>query len=141
MYKIKILSIGKVKEPWLQEALEEYEKRLSNRMQIEWVLPKNDEQLERLLEKQPHFFALTPEGKQYTSLEFSAALISWLTSFDSRLVFVIGGAEGIPQSIKSKAEGLISISKMTFTHQATRLILLEQIYRAIEISIGSKYNK
>jgi len=141
MYKIKIYSVGKTKESWLQEVLIEYETRLKNTLSIEWILYKSTELLESALEKQEHFLCLDPEGKQYTSPEFSSSFIHWLTQFHSRLCFVIGGAEGIPPQIKKRASSLISLSKMTLTHQMTRLILIEQIYRALEIEKGSAYHK
>ncbi len=141
MYKIKIYSIGKTKESWLQEVLAEYTTRLKTTLLIEWILLKTTEQLELALRQQDHFLCLDPEGTQYTSPEFSSSLIQWLTQFHSRLCFVIGGAEGIPHSIKKRATQLISLSKMTLTHQMTRIVLLEQIYRALEIEKGSAYHK
>lgn len=141
MYKIKIYTIGKTKESWLQEATLEYEKRLKSSLSFEWILAKNDEQLIQFLEKEPHFICLDPQGKQSSSQEFSHDLIALLEQCHSRLCFVIGGAEGIPAPLKAKAKGLISLSKMTLTHQITRLILVEQIYRALEIDKGSAYHK
>ena len=141
MHKIKIYSVGKQKEKWLQEALAEYETRLTGVLSVEWILSKTTPQLELLLDKQEHFLCLDPEGRQYTSPEFSSSLIHWLTQQGSRLNFVIGGAEGLPLSLKRRAAHLLSLSKMTFTHQMTRMILLEQIYRALEIHRGSSYHK
>ena len=136
MIKIKVFSIGKTKETWLQEALEEYEGRLKPIVSLEWILAKNDEQMKQFLSKEQTFICLDPQGKHYSSEEFSSYL-----SNQSRLAFVIGGSEGIPEEIKQKAKICISLSKMTFTHQITRLILVEQIYRAFEISKGTGYHK
>jgi 23S rRNA (pseudouridine1915-N3)-methyltransferase len=141
MLKIKVYSIGKTKEEWLQEAVGEYEKRLKATLSFEWILAKSDEQLKQFLEKEENFICLDPKGKQYSSEEFSAFLTKTFRDCNSRLAFVIGGAEGIPPALKSKAKSLISLSKMTFTHQITRLILVEQIYRALEIERGSAYHK
>ena len=141
MYKIKIFSIGKTKESWLEEALSEYEKRLGSLLSFEWVFAKTEQQLEHLLERCDRFICLDPMGTQYTSEQFSCELIRFLTEGGSRLIFVIGGATGIPLSIKKKSCHLVSFSKMVFTHQISRLILVEQIYRAIEISKGSSYHK
>lgn len=141
MYKIKIFSIGKTKESWLEEALSEYEKRLQPVLCFEWVLAKSEEQLERLLEKCEHFTCLDPMGTQYTSEQFSLELIRSLGVGGSRFAFVIGGAEGIPASIKKRARSMLSFSKMIFTHQISRLVLVEQIYRALEIAKGSRYHK
>lgn len=141
MYKVKVYTIGKTKEDWLHEALEEYEGRLKSSLALEWILAKNDEQLKQFLEKEATFICLDPQGKSYSSEEFSQFLIKALEDGHCRLTFVIGGAEGIPAALKAKARSLISLSKMTFTHQITRLILVEQIYRALEISKGTAYHK
>lgn len=140
MYKITIYSVGKTKEPWLIEALNEYEMRLRSSLEIQWVLVKKEEQLPPLLEKIP-FVALVIEAKQQSSEEFSLALHGWLESGGSRLSFLIGGAEGIPKELEQKAFAKLSFSKMTLTHQMVRLLLLEQIYRALEIRKGSSYHK
>ena len=141
MYKIKIFSINKTKEPWLQEALEEYEKRLKAIMPIEWIFAKNNEQLRLFLSKENSFIALSPSALEMTSPQFSAYLYTQLESFGSRLTFVIGGAEGLPQDLIAEAFQSISLSKLTLTHQMARLLLIEQIYRATEIQKGSNYHK
>lgn len=141
MLKIKVYTIGKTKEMWLQTALEEYNNRLKSTLSLEWILAKNEEQLKHFLEKKTNFICLDPFGKQYSSEEFSTFLIQAFRDNHSRLIFVIGGAGGIPAVIKIKAKTLISFSCMTFTHQLTRLILIEQIYRALEIEKGSSYHK
>ena len=141
MVRIKIFSISKTKESWLQEALEAYEKRLKAIMPIEWIFAKNNEQLSGFLEKESHFIALTLSAKEPTSEQFASDLYLWLERFGSRLNFVIGGAEGIPQNLIEKAFQTISLSKLTFTHQMARLLLIEQIYRATEIHKKSGYHK
>jgi 23S rRNA (pseudouridine1915-N3)-methyltransferase len=129
MYKVKILTVGKCKEEWLSLALAEYERRLSGRMSIEWKLAKEDEQLEVLAEEET-YIALDPKGKLIEEIELSA-----------RMVFVIGSAEGLTEKLKRGAQSLWSLSRLTFTHQMTRLILVEQLYRALEIARGSQYHK
>ena len=141
MYKIKVYTIGKIKEDWLQEALSEYEGRLKSSLSFEWILAKNDEQLKQFLEKEANFICLDPQGKQFSSEEFSVFLLKSLQDCHSRLAFVIGGAKGIPAALKTKSGNLISLSKMTFTHQIARLILVEQIYRSLEIERGTAYHK
>lgn len=141
MYKIKIFSVGKTKESWLQQAVAEYEERLATRLRVEWIFVKTDAQLSRILDKEERYICLTPEGKSYSSEGFSAALLSWLERGDSRMGFVIGGAEGIAPEVKKRAAGLLSLSPMTLTHQMTRLLLMEQLYRSLEIDRGSGYHK
>ncbi|MCB1111902.1 MAG: 23S rRNA (pseudouridine(1915)-N(3))-methyltransferase RlmH [Chlamydiales bacterium] len=140
MSKIKILTIGKTKESWLDEALAEYCKRLTGTAEIEFILVKNDDQLIKTLEKERHYICLDAQGNLMNSVAFSQFLMRKLEENGARLTLVIGGPEGLPKEIKQGAE-LISLSPMTLTHQCARLILLEQIYRAFEIAKGSKYHK
>ncbi len=141
VYQIKIFTIGKTKEQWLEEALEEYTQRLKSVLRIEWHLVKDDAQLLRLLEKEKSFIGLDPQGELLESVPFSKQLFRLLAEGGSRLSFVIGGSDGIPPPIKARAKKLLSLSPLTFTHQLTRLVLLEQIYRAFEIEKGSAYHK
>jgi 23S rRNA (pseudouridine1915-N3)-methyltransferase len=141
MFKIKVYSVGKTKENWLQEALSIYEERLKSSLRFEWILAKSETQLKQFLEKETDFICLDPKGKPYSSKEFSFFLTHLLQERDSRLSFAIGGAEGFTTGIREKAKYLISFSRMTFTHQLTRLILVEQIYRALEIQKKSAYHK
>jgi 23S rRNA (pseudouridine1915-N3)-methyltransferase len=141
MIKIKIYSLGKTKEDWLQNALDLYQARLKSSISLEWILAKNEEQLKQFLKKEINFICLDPKGKQYSSKDFSIFLLKSIREAHSRLSFVIGGAHGIPLSMQAQAKGLLSLSSLTFTHQMTRLILAEQIYRAFEIEKGSAYHK
>ena len=136
MFKVKVLTIGKCKEVWLLEALSEYEKRLKGKLSIEWLLAKDNEQLTEWARNES-FIALDPKGELLTSEGWSEKMVK----MGLRLVFVIGGAEGLPQSLLKQAQFRWSLSPLTFTHQITRLILMEQLYRAMEIERGSQYHK
>lgn len=140
MLRLKILSVGKTKESWLEEAIALYERRLKPHMTIEWIWAKNDDQLQTLALQEPLLLCLDPEGLQMTSEAFSSYLEKQWALGGARLAFVIGGAEGLPPKLKEHSK-LISLSKMTFTHQMTRLILIEQIYRAYDLSKGGPYHK
>jgi 23S rRNA (pseudouridine1915-N3)-methyltransferase len=140
MLKLKIISIGKTKEVWLHEAIEEYVKRLSPTLKIEFVLAKNNAQLIELLEKETSVICLDAEGKLFNSEEFAAFLQTQFIECKSRLTMAIGGAEGLPPEIKARHR-CISLSPLTMTHQIVRLVLIEQIYRAMEIAKGTKYHK
>ncbi len=136
MFKVKVLTIGKCKEEWLEQALAEYEKRLKGRMAVEWLIAKDDEQLIEWVEEES-YVALDPNGKLLKSEELAERMIQW----GLRLNFVIGGAKGLPKEIIRKAQFVWSLSPLTFTHQITRLILIEQLYRGTEIERGSQYHK
>ena len=140
MIRIKLLSVGKTKEPWLEEAVSDYVKRLSSQVEFEFVWLKDDAQLELKVMKEGRVVLLDPQGITMTSEEFSGFLFKEIEKGNSRLAIVIGGPEGLSSKMKSHFQQ-ISLSKMTFTHQITRLILLEQIYRAFEIDKGSSYHK
>lgn len=140
MLKIKIISPGKNKDRWLDDALAEYIKRLSPVAQIEFIFAKDDEQFAELISKEKLLVCLDPNGKTYDSVEFANFLFNSLEQGGSRLAFAIGGAEGFPQGA-TQGKPLLSLSKMIFTHQMTRLLLVEQIFRAFEIRKGSKYHK
>ncbi len=135
--KIIIYSVGKSKESWLQEALSEYEKRLRPQNTILWKLAKDQDQLRLWLASKKDYICLNPSGESMTSIEFSKLF----ATLPMKKTFVIGNAEGIHKEIINRASQQISLSQLTFTHQMTRLILIEQIYRAIEIDRGSKYHK
>lgn len=136
MFKVKVLTIGKSKEEWLKIAIAEYEKRLQGKMSIQWLFVKNDEELIDLSLQEP-FIALDPNGTLLSSEAWSEKM----GKLGSKLNFVIGGAEGLPEIILEKARFIWSLSPLTFTHQMTRLILVEQLYRALEIEKGSSYHK
>lgn len=140
MYRIKILSVGKTKEKWLQEAVGEYLKRMRSTVQFEFGWAKHNEQLESLAEKEKKLILMDPNGELMTSERFSDFLATELEAGGSRTTFIIGGADGIPSSLRNKGPCL-SLSPLTFTHQMTRLILVEQIYRALEIQKGSDYHR
>lgn len=138
--KIKIISVGKTKESWLEEAFEEYIKRLKPIMEIECLWAKNDAQLAAWAQREKGVICLDPRGAQQTSEQFSTFLHQQIERNGSRLAIVIGGAEGLTEEVK-RLGPLVSLSLLTFTHQITRLILVEQIYRAFEIAKGSNYHK
>lgn len=140
MLKLKIFSVGKTKEDWLERAIDEYLKRLQKIVHVECIWAKTDAQLLELIEKEPLVIYCDSEGVQYTSEEFSNFLVKKFIEGSSRLAIVIGGANGLPLAIK-KSKELLSFSKMTMTHQMIRLFLIEQVYRAFEIQKGSKYHK
>ena len=155
MLKVNIVAVGKIKEKYFVDGIEEYSKRLSrfcNFKIIEvaeenyskasagdlLVIKKREE--ERIL---PHLkgkvYAMAIEGKNFSSEEFAKKLTSSSLT-DSEVTFVIGGSYGLSDEIKKRAE-LISFSKMTFPHTLFRLMLTEQIYRAFMLTSGSAYHK
>lgn len=132
MPPINIYTVGRAKESWLQTALAEYEKRLP--FVVRWHLFKDDATL--MVKVPATYVALDPMGTAHTSESFA----NWFTKSYPRH-FVIGGAEGLTEPLRRNAQTLISLSPLTFTHQLTRLILLEQLYRATQIEKNTSYHK
>lgn len=158
---ITILSVGELKEKNISAQRQEYLKRLSNERitlqsvkeekatnenAIETVQKKEAERLLEKGEKQEKnkdtsisfLIALSEEGKTMNSIAFAEFLKK---NQEKNIVFVIGGAYGLHQTIKQKANMLLSLSPMTFPHEIAQLLLVEQIYRAMMISSGRKYHK
>jgi len=149
---VKIRMVGRKNgvEKWLESAYDTYDTRLkSSNVNVETQYHKNDDELIKNIEadesKNHKVILLDPRGKLCTSEAFSDDMYSWLEEGGSRLTFVIGGAEGLPQEVKQSQQNgnriMLSLGMMTFTHQFARLLLMEQIYRASEIKKGSGYHK
>ena len=142
--KIKIITIGKIKEKYIKEGTEEFLKRIKIFSQIEIIEIKDrgiKEDTENILEiinkqKTNNIFILDEKGVEFSSLDFS----NFMNKIEGEIVFIIGGAYGLEDRIK-KDINLISLSKMTFIHEMARLFLLEQIYRGFMIINNRNYHK
>ena len=155
--KIKIIALGKIKEKYLKDGIEEYLKRLRpyTTLEIIELMPieiKDENLTEKVLETEaekifsnikPSSFVITLEigGKQFDSVDFAHEMEQIINSGISEIVFVIGSSCGLSKKVSDIANLKLSLSKMTFIHQFTRLILLEQIYRAFKIMKNETYHK
>lgn len=157
--KITIACVGKIKEKYLSAGIEEFCKRLTPFCKLE-IVSINEEKMpddptpatkQQVLEKETaRLMAIIPEnsyvflldviGKQLSSPELADKIDALALAGKSHLTFVIGGAFGYTNALRKRADFAISFSKMTFTHQMIRLLLVEQIYRAFMISSGRKYH-
>lgn len=157
MIKINLICVGNVKQKFFKEACEEYEKRLKrfctldiieideptisdkpSKAEIDKQLDKLAENITRLIKGE--VITLAIEGKKTASKAF-AEIIAEKVNEGKEVTFIIGGSNGIPQSVKSKAKLSISFSDMTFPHTLFRVMFLEQLYRAFSINNGSAYHK
>lgn len=143
---IKIICVGKVKEKFYRDAIDEYMKRLSkyHKVIID-ELPDSNINSERdiilkHIDKKNYIVTLEIEGKEISSLEL-ADFIDKTMIVNSNITFIIGGSYGLHDDIKNMANYKLSFSKMTFPHQLFRVILLEQIYRAFKIIHNESYHK
>lgn len=140
MIRIKILSVGKNAERWLEEAIQMYVTRLTPYAIFEFCWLKTSEALEKALLAEKNPILLDPYGTAYDSPDFCRWFFSRAERGGAKVALAIGPAEGFRDEIREKFE-LISLSKLTFTHQMARLLLVEQIFRAFEIQKGTQYHK
>ena len=158
--KIRIYAIGKIKDAYLKMGIEEYLKKIKPYTDIEIIEVKDESISEnphdseikkaidiegsriiKLLKNNEYLIALDLNKKEYTSPEFAKYINDKLELNGANISFVIGGSYGLSDELKNRCNDSISLSKMTFLHQMTRLILLEQIYRAFKINRNETYHK
>ena len=143
---IKIICVGKIKENYLKDAINDYFKRINKYHKIEIIeLPDSDIKTEKDLilkhiNKKDYIITLEIEGHELTSIELSNKIDNIFIN-NSNITFIIGGSDGIHQDIKNISNYKLSFSKLTFPHQLFRLILLEQIYRSFKILNNETYHK
>ena len=158
--KITIISVGKIKERFFTDAIDEYAKRLSKYCKLSFIEVKDEKTKEnassteedlvketegkRILDKisdSSKVIALAIEGDEFDSVELAKEIESMRVSGTSDLTFIIGGSLGLHKSVHDRADLLLSFSRMTFPHQLMRVILLEQIYRSFRIINNEPYHK
>ena len=159
MLNINILCIGKIKEKYLRDAIDEYSKRLSKYCKLS-IIELSDEKIPNKIneniineikrkecnailnniKKDSYIFCLDLSGKQFSSENFSQELQN-ISMENSSITFIIGGSLGLTNELLSKSNQKICFSKMTFPHQLIRVFLLEQIFRAFKISNGETYHR
>ncbi|MBU9710898.1 23S rRNA (pseudouridine(1915)-N(3))-methyltransferase RlmH [Evansella tamaricis] len=157
---ISIITVGKLKEKYLKQGIEEYLKRLSSYANVQIVevadekAPDNmsetetdmikEKEGERILSKinpDTYVMALAIKGKKWSSERLAKEIDHLATYGKSKIAFVIGGSVGLSDAVLGRADEQLSFSEMTFPHQLMRLILVEQIYRAFRINRGEPYHK
>ncbi len=160
MQKITVLCVGKLKEAFYEQAVKEYEKRLSrccklellelpeqrlgdepSEAEIRQALKKEAALVEQKLSKGGALIAMCIEGQEMSSVALSQKMQQLAARGASQLTFLIGSSFGLDEDLKKKADLRLSMSPMTFPHHLARVMLLEQIYRAYQIEAGTKYHK
>ncbi|MFH1836283.1 MAG: 23S rRNA (pseudouridine(1915)-N(3))-methyltransferase RlmH [Methanobacteriota archaeon] len=140
--KVNLICVGKVKEGFIRGGISHYLTRLKNsRLKIVEVADSNPEkegyEILKKIRGEDFVVALSEDGKPCSSRDFAALL----NDVGKKFVFVIGGPDGLSKEVLSRANITLSLSKMTFTHEMARLLLLEQIYRAVQIIEGRPYHR
>ncbi len=159
MISVNIICVGKLKESYLRDAIDEYSKRMRtlcrlsiielpeerssddpSAAEIGRVITAESERIMQKLGKGDYVIAMCVEGRNISSEELSAKLED-ISMRSSTVDLIIGGSWGLSDELKSRADFKLSMGKMTFPHQLCRVMLLEQVYRAFQISKGTKYHK
>jgi 23S rRNA (pseudouridine1915-N3)-methyltransferase len=157
LVKIKLIVVGKTKEDWIKEGIKHYRKLLKKYADLEIIeikeekitkskdeksiLDSEGKTISKYLKKDFLWIALDICGDELTSEEFAKFFEKNLNCGHNRFIFVLGGPFGLSEKILEACPVKLSLSKMTFTHEISRLIILEQIYRAFSILAGTKYHK
>ena len=160
MLELTVIAVGKMKEKYYTDAAGEYLKRLGaysrasvvelpesrrpespSPAEISIAMEKEADSILAAVPKGAALIAMCVEGREMTSEEFSRELEGLAASGFSKLCFVIGGSDGLSQRVKAAARLRLSMSRMTLPHHLARVMLLEQLYRAMNILCGGKYHK
>ena len=131
--RLSINAIGKIKKNWIREGINQYKKRMPDLIINETKSFNIDN-----IRVNNIIICLTEEGQSFNSIELTSLLLNFK---NKKINFLIGDADGIPSDIKDKSNLLLSLSPLTFPHELARLILIEQIYRAVSITNNSPYHR
>ena len=154
---IKIIALGKIKEKFLKDGIDEFLKRLQPYASVEIIelspieikdenlisktLEKEGEKILSYIKPESFVFSLEIQGANFSSEKFALKIQDIANQGYNEMVFVIGSSFGLAKSVSLRANFKLSLSKMTFLHQFARLLLIEQIYRAFKIQKGETYHK
>ena len=137
--RLVVLAVGKIKERGLREAADDYKKRLQRYARCDEIEVRDAAGLERSLSAEAFVIALTVDGDAPTSETFAKNLERWASRGKGVLAFLIGGAEGLPDELERRADSRLSLSSLTLPHRLARVVLFEQLYRAMTILRGEPY--
>jgi 23S rRNA (pseudouridine1915-N3)-methyltransferase len=155
--KIKLIFTGKTTFPFIKDGINTFEKRLAHYLPIEIITleaakksaggkyPQDQKKHEaelftKIIKPGDYLILLDEKGKEFTSVQFAGALQKLMASLQSNILFIIGGAYGFDEKIYNRANMLLSLSKMTSSHQLIRLVFMEQLYRAMTIIRNEPYH-
>jgi 23S rRNA (pseudouridine1915-N3)-methyltransferase len=152
--RVRIIWLGKTRDAHLRALIEEYLKRLSPFVRCEITelretrqadsksgIDKDSRRISDALQSAAHVVLLDPGGVQWSSAELAAEIEQWENGAIKEVVFVVGGPGGVSRQVVERANKLMSLSRLTFTHEMARVLLLEQLYRAFTINHRLPYHK
>ena len=153
MFKIRIISVGNNPDKNLKELIDSYSKKLSNQFDVDWINVKAEKKFDSTSQKKEYeakkitayiknsfVIAMDENGQLFNSKEFTSKMTGWIQNYPC-LTFIIGGADGIHQTLINKADFILSLSRMTFPHQLVKLFLSEQLYRCSAILNNHPYHR
>jgi 23S rRNA (pseudouridine1915-N3)-methyltransferase len=154
--KLVLLLTGKTDKVWIREGVAEYEKRIGKYARFEIttlpevknpgnrsadkVMAKEAEKILSTVRRDDHVVLLDDKGRSYSTMEMASWLITAMSLPKKRMVFVVGGPWGFDPSVRARADHLLSLSKLTFSHQVVRLLFAEQLYRVLSVINGDPYH-
>ena len=138
--KIILASVGKAHDAEYAGLINEFTNRLNKYIETEWLIINKDELFLEKVKSEDYFILLDERGKELDNVNFAKQIERVYNSGKKRLVFLIGGAYGVNDNVKSRADFIMSFSKLVFPHMLMRIMLAEQLYRAHTIMKGEKYH-
>lgn len=144
---IKIISVGKIKEKYLVDLIEDYKTRITKYQKIEIIelkdsnKQKENEEILKILNDKEFNICMDIQGKKLNSVELSSLIDKTFTNGYSTITFIIGASDGLTEEVKNKCDFRLSFSDLTFPHGLFRGVLLEQIYRSFKIINNESYHK
>jgi 23S rRNA (pseudouridine1915-N3)-methyltransferase len=139
--KLTLIAVGKLRDAWAAEGCAEFEKRVRGKLPLEIRELKERDDILAKVPPRHALWALDVQGKQLSSEELAAQLGGMMRSGAQGVAFAIGGADGLKPEVLQRADFKLSLGRMTLPHRLARLILLEQLYRALSIVRGEPYHR
>jgi len=139
--KLTVLAVGKLRESWVRDGCSEYEKRVRARLPLEVMELKTAGEISRRLPPRAEVWALDERGREWSSTELAEELRRRMSSGSQGIALLIGGADGLPEEVLKGAQIRWSLGRLTLPHRLVRLLLLEQLYRALSIVRGEPYHR
>jgi 23S rRNA (pseudouridine1915-N3)-methyltransferase len=139
--KLLLLAVGRLKDAWVVDGCEEYLKRLRRHVPTSIVEVRDATGLRARIPERTHVVALDEHGPEPTSTELARKLAHWMNQGKSAVAFLVGGADGLPTDLLERADERLSLSRLTLPHRLARLVLLEQLYRAMSIVRNEPYHR
>ncbi len=137
--KLAVFAVGKIKDPSLRHVADDYLTRIQRYARCDEVELRDDASWDRVLGSESTLVALEVQGKTFTSEQFAREIERWSRVGKGQIHFLIGGADGIPRAVSARATLALSLSSFTLPHRLARVVLFEQLYRAMTLLRGEPY--